>query len=248
MTTHIVILYYKRPQNLDQQLNNLNQQTQKNLHVHILNNGSTDLIPKTSSSAYHFQLSIVKRNNQHKCMERYFYVRDHLLTVRPSPSSSPLYVIFLDDDQLLPSPHWIKDLVIQAKPFHMLTWYGKTFTKNSDYWIPALTSSPTLIPRYRLISLDYGGPGGSLVCTSIFRPDSPLWNIPSDLKEKCYIMDDLWLCHNLNKENFQIQLAQLDPIVTINDIEPRIALFRQLIRNKRAFFKELQVLQVLQQS
>ena len=246
MVTHIVILYYKRPQNLDSQLDNLNLQTQKNLHVHILNNGSTDLIPKTSPSAYHFQLSIVKRNNQHKCMERYFYVRDHLLTTSPSssPSTSPSppYVIFLDDDQFLPSPHWVFQLVHQAKPFHMLTWYGKTFKKHSDYWIPALTSSRTLLPRHRLKSLDYGGPGGSLICTSIFRPDSPLWRISQELKEKCYIMDDLWLCHILKKQHVKIQLAQIQSIISIKDVEPGTALYRQLIRNKREFFKELQAL------
>ena len=228
---NIVMLCYNRIHNLKEQLHALEKQTvAEYIHLHLVNNNS-DLQKAIMEITNHSCLNITvqKCDNSHKCMERFFYARDHLY----SPKLD--YVIFVDDDQTF-DPTWVERMWLSARPKTFLTWYGKTFDKdNPNYWDKnALLFC--LKSKDQNISFDYGGPGGSIIDASIFAPTSKLFQFTD---EKPYYMDDLWLSYTAKACNFTIKHSCLPPIQITDESTSNLALYKSLYHDKQQYLEQL---------
>jgi hypothetical protein len=192
---HIVMCCWKRPENLPIQLENLNSQTvASRIHLHLLNNSVEnrevfeDIVARSLPTS-NIKISLTHYNNQYYGFQRFLYTRDTLLR-----SYNIDHVIFMDDDQLY-LPSWAENLYNSRKPETYMAWYCKSWTRNSlNYWKPPSQQADTA-------ELHYGGTGGSIIDTTVFRQGSKLWELPQDLHASTtiYNIEDLWLSFIIRK-------------------------------------------------
>ena len=184
---HIVMCCWKRPENLPIQLENLNSQTvASRIHLHLLNNSVENRevfeeIVARSLPTSNIKITLTHYNNKYYGFQRFLYTRDTLLK-----SYNIDHVIFMDDDQLY-LPSWVENLYNSRKPETYAAWYCKSWTRDSlNYWKSRQTDDQ---------ELHYGGTGGSIIDTTVFRQGSRLWDLPEDLPTglTVYNIEDLWL-------------------------------------------------------
>jgi hypothetical protein len=246
---HVVMCCWKRLEHLEQQIQNMNDQTvARRIHFHLLNNNpdTVEQISKIVSDAGHIytniRLHLSHYKNEFYGFQRFLYIRDVLLKYYNID-----YVIIIDDDQLFTND-WIEKMVALGKPQTYSPWYGKVWDSNNlDYWNGSYSTISDcrrgLKPN--ITAFQYGGTCGSILDVSIFRPDSKLWEIPNDLPEGVliYNIEDLWLSFVIRKYyGWSIQRTFLPEKHTLNtsgSASEGNALFKSLYPQKRVLLNYL---------
>lgn len=194
---HIILCYWKRIENLEKQINNLNEQTVSDkIILHLINNNLDNkeyienIISKLSPNLK-IKIKLSHYDNKYSCFQRFFYIRDKIMY-----NYYCTHVIIIDDDQLFHN-NWVKQMYMLKKPNTFISWYVKKWNKtNTDYWngsIINFTRNALGDKIYLKEEFDYGGPGGSIIDISIFDKKSELWDIPLSDKFNVYQIDDIWL-------------------------------------------------------
>ena len=208
---HIILCTYNRLYNIKKVLESLNNQTvSNNIILHILNNNiyKKNEINKEISEKYNFKIILRHYKNDNNIFERFIYARKLI-----SYLSNIKYLIFIDDDMIY-KKNWVEDLYNLRKPKHFITWYVKLFDlreKNIDYSFSSLItyddSNKNGNMNYKYGN--YGGPGGSIIDTEIFK-DEKLYKFP--FKNIKY-MDDIWISYYLSHiKKWKIMRSFLPPI------------------------------------
>lgn len=202
---NIIMCCWKRIENLETQLKNMNEQTIANkIILHLLNNNPeySDLLTQKINSYFNtfsnINIKLSHYCNQYLGFQRFLYIRDILI------KSGIEYVIMIDDDQIF-SSDWVEKLYSKREPKTYYAWYVKKWNKsNIDYWKGNILNKNTNPDEL----CHYGGTGGSLVDTSIFEPNSELWNIPKE--HNICLMEDLWLSFVvINHYGWQVKYSGL---------------------------------------
>lgn len=194
---HIILCYWKRIENLEKQINNLNEQTlSKKIILHLINNNLNNkgYIENTISRLIpNLKLKILTSHydNKYSCFQRFFYIKEKIIN-----NYYCTHVIIIDDDQIFPND-WVEKMYNLKKSNTFFSWYVKKWTKtNLDYWNGStikFTKNILTDKIYLKEEFDYGGPGGSIIDITIFNEKSELWNIPTSDKFNVYQIDDIWL-------------------------------------------------------
>jgi len=221
---HIVMCLWKRPENLAQQVENLNNQTvATRIHLHLLNNNSAnrerfeELVSTLIRIYTNIRVTLTHYNNEHCAFERFIYTRDILLK-----SFNIDYVIFMDDDQLFEST-WVEDLYKSRKPKTYIAWYCKKWAGNIDYWngsIVSITDCKMGIKVDISDNMHYGATCGAIIDTSIFISNSLLFKVPEDLPKGLSLyngIEDLWLSFIIRKVyRWRIERTSYREAITLN--------------------------------
>ena len=104
------------------------------------------------------------------------------------------YVIYFDDDQVLP-PNWVENIYKRARPLTYCSLFGRIFKKNVvkekiSYW------SDKIIPRSRnlafyspdITTFDFGGTCGCIVDSNVFSLEI-MFRCPKQYRN----LEDMWL-------------------------------------------------------
>jgi glycosyltransferase involved in cell wall biosynthesis len=193
---HVIMCCYKRWRNLPAIIKHMNTQTVASRIVfHIINTNPErwvdvqKAIPKT----------ICKILLYNTGANLYGFAR-FLLTKKLMRETILPYVIYVDDDQVLP-PSWVEDIYAKGSPLTMASWYGRVFKRQENvsylnYWLSDITYTELVTGKQRHIdSFDYAGTCGCIVDTNVFL---------SDMVFKCSLeyrngMEDLWLSFVIRK-------------------------------------------------
>lgn len=87
----------------------------------------------------------------------------------------------------------------------------------------------------------YGATCGSIIDTTIFRVDSNLWDIPSDVPVSVYYgVEDLWLSYILQANEWSIARSFLPPIcdITATDKEANSVSMCLVLRKEKQLLLE----------
>ena len=192
---HVIMCCYKRWKNLPEIIKHMNKQTVASRIVfHIVNTNPErwadvqKAIPKT--------ICKVKLYNTGKNI--FGYAR-FLLTKKLMRETILPYVIYVDDDQVLP-PSWVADIYAKGSPLTMASWYGRVFKRQDNvsslnYWLSDITYSELATGKQRHIdSFDYAGTCGCIVDTNVFLSDM-IFKCP--IEYRC--VEDLWLSFVIRK-------------------------------------------------
>jgi glycosyltransferase involved in cell wall biosynthesis len=202
---HIVMCYWKRPENLAIQLGNLNNQTvAKRIHLHLLNNNTQvasyldETVETLKPTFPNIKVTLTHYENKWFGFQRFLYIRDNLV-----PHFFVDYAIMMDDDQTW-ADDWVERMYALRKPKTYTCWFGRKWTlDNTDYWDGSIVQPPELrqLKKLEIREFQYGGTGGSIVDVNIFSRNSKLWEIPTDLPKDTmiYNIEDLWLSFILRK-------------------------------------------------
>lgn len=252
---HIVMCSYKRVCNLPEIIESLiNQSVFCKIHLHILNNNpvETDNInhiiknynknpsDKTQPNYKLIKITLNNYNNENNVFERFIYGRE-LRTYGIE------YIIYIDDDMKF-RPKWVERLYNKRKPKHFITWYIKLFVHNNkpiDYTSKDLIdinyNTDTIVTyndvtkneNTQYTTCNYGGPGGSIIDTSIFEHDD-FFNIPD---KEINLIDDIWISYYLiHILKWTIKRSYLVPLLIWNKQTIENALYSNLIERKRLWF------------
>ena len=252
---HIVMCSYKRVCNLPEIIESLiNQSVFCKIHLHILNNNpaETDNInhiiknynknpsDKTQPNYKLIKITLNNYNNENNVFERFIYGRE-LRTYGIE------YIIYIDDDMKF-RPKWVERLYNKRKPKHFITWYIKLFIHNNkpiDYTSKDLIdinyNTDTIVTynnvtkneNTQYTSGNYGGPGGSIIDTSIFENDD-FFHIPD---KEINLIDDIWISYYLiHILKWTIKRSYLVPLLIWNKQTIENALYSNLIERKRLWF------------
>lgn len=179
-TLKLIMCQWKRTDIIKKVLNKLNKQTDMNFELYIWNNSKINIDTECKGK---FNIYIYDSENNIGGMGR-FYLTHYLLK-----RDSFKYVIFFDDDQLLPD-----DFVTTCRQFKKektaYSWYGRVFYKDQPYTYVKKDNNQ-IIDYNRLKEFDYGGTGGMIVDTSVFSDDAFYFTMP---KEYLFV-EDLWLSY-----------------------------------------------------
>jgi hypothetical protein len=244
---HIVVCYWKRIENLETQLDNLNKQTVfKRIVLHIINNNPdyfvflTQKINEYSKIFSNIQIILSHYSNEYFGFQRFFYIRDVILK-----KFIVDYVIIIDDDQIFDFD-WVEKMYQLAKPQTYFTWYVKKWNKqNLDYWkgnvIKINKNSTKNIDPNEIFH--YGGTGGSIIDVNIFNPNSRLWEVPTNTQNySVYNIEDLWLSFVITYYyGWEIKFSNLfeKTLNYENSISKKQALSSTLFKEKQLFLQYL---------
>jgi hypothetical protein len=237
---HVIMCSWKRVCNLVNIIYNLNNQTvSKRIHFHILNNNineSNNITNIINSVKYNCDILISQENfdNKYNGFQRFLYIKDVLLKKYIID-----YVIIIDDDQYF-NNNWIENLYNIRKEKQYICWYGKIFNKKKlKYWQPICAVKGEFNNNNKM--LHYGGTGGSIIDTNIFKSDSRLWKIPTDLPVSVYNIEDLWLSFIITYYyNWKICPSCLPTSEYTNKDTQNNALYKTLKNEKQYLLKYLQ--------
>jgi glycosyltransferase involved in cell wall biosynthesis len=202
---HIVMCYWQRPNHLEVQLNNLNNQTvAKRIHLHILNNNVhfvkylNETLEKIKPKFTNIKVTMKHYKNEWYAFQRFLYIRDNLV-----PNYLIDYAIMMDDDSTW-ADDWVENMYKLRKPKTYTCWFGKKWTMdNIDYWEGSIiqTHECKYLKKLEIRDFHYGGTGGAIIDVNIFLKNSELWKIPNDLPEDTiiYNIEDLWLSFIMRK-------------------------------------------------
>lgn len=242
---HIIMCSYKRLCNIQTIIKSLNNQSvSSKIHLHILNNNKQEtdnlnnIINNTSTK---IKKTLKHYNNENNVFERFIYAKE----LRNKGIS---YVIFIDDDMEY-EPTWVEKMYTMKKPKYFITWYVKLFIYNNKL-LDYKNTNNSIILNYntdsvikyndlrnnsntRYIYGNYGGPGGSIIDTSIFE-NNDFFKLPHvDIK----LMDDIWISYYLiGKLNWTIRRSLLCPTLIWNSTTTQNALFNRIVSKKRTWF------------
>lgn len=194
---HIILCCWKRIENLEKQIINLNDQTVgEKIILHLINNNVDNkdhiknIINKLSSNLK-LKIILSHYDNKYSCFQRFFYIKEKIMY-----NYYCSHIIIIDDDQLFYND-WVEKMYKLKKPNTIFSWYVKKWKKtNLDYWNGSIIKFSKNILDDKIYleeEFDYGGPGGSIIDISIFNKKSKLWDIPINKKFNVYQIDDLWL-------------------------------------------------------
>jgi hypothetical protein len=196
---HIVMCCWKRTENLEIQVKNLNEQTiAKRIHLHLINNNVdtvdtlNSMVPDLSQKYTNIKLSVTHYQNKYFGFQRFFYIRDNLIK-----QYNIDYVIIIDDDQIFKN-NWVEKMYEKRQPQTHIAWYGKKWVPDSiNYWKDSIVTYGDCYrnTKENCKEFHYGGTGGMIIDVSIFNSTSKLWDIPTDLPSNTtvYNIEDLWL-------------------------------------------------------
>lgn len=182
-TLKIIMCQWKRTTLIPDLLKNLDEQYDMNFELYIWNNSGLNIDSYCKSK---FNIYVYDSIYNVGGIGR-FYMVNHLLR-----TSSFDYVIFFDDDQILP-PDFVSVCRKIKKKNTCYSWYGRIFYKNKPYTYFECNDNG-IIDYRTLESFDYGGTGGMIIDTPVFLDDEFYFTMP---KEYLFI-EDLWLSYYLN--------------------------------------------------
>lgn len=190
---HLVMCCYKRHHNLTKIINSIESQSvASRIVLHIINTNPA----KWSETTYirkhmplrNIKLVICNTNENLYGYARFLYTKQ-LLRKEILP-----YVIFFDDDQVLP-PKWVENIYKRAQPLSYICWFGRIFKKNllkekMSYWDDKINSECRRLALYSsdIKTFDFGATCGCIVDTNIFRLEI-LFKCPKQYRN----IEDLWL-------------------------------------------------------
>jgi len=243
---HIIMCSYKRVCNIPNILKSLdNQSVSSSIHLHLLNNNNQEIdnlnnIINTAST--NIKKTLKHYNNENNVFERFIYTKELY-------KMGILYVIYIDDDMVYESK-WVEKMYNMRQPKHFITWYVKLFKHKNHQIDYKNASNDTILLNYNKDSViknddvrkntntkymygNYGGPGGSIIDTSIFD-NNDFFKLPhEDIK----LMDDIWISYYLiGKLNWTIKRSLLCPVLLWNKTTTDNALFDRVSSKKKVWF------------
>ena len=253
---HIVMCSYKRVCNLSEIIESLiNQSIFHKIHLHILNNNPVETtninniierynskipIDKTLFNNKTIKITLKNYNNENNVFERFIYGKE-LRTLGIN------YIIYIDDDMKF-RPKWVERLYNKRTPKHFITWYIKLFMNNnnqieykSNNLININYNTDSILTYNDVVTNEntkyaygnYGGPGGSIIDTSIFDNDD-FFDIPD---KEIKLIDDIWISYYLkHKLKWTIKRSYLVPVLIWNKQIIQVALYNRLVNRKRLWF------------
>lgn len=244
---HIVMCYFNRPENLEMQIKNLNEQTVAyKIYLHILNNNSkyinllSDLVEKLSKIYTKIKIILSHYDNLYFGFQRFIYIKDVLIKKYICD-----YVCIIDDDQIF-NIDWVEKMYKLAKPKTYYSWYVKKWDKlNIDYWSGNTLKIPKMNKdkKYLEFNFDYGGTCGSIIDANIFHPNSLLWitELINTSDFTIYNIEDLWLSFIIKHfYGWEIKYSMLPEKETLNypnSSSKNNSLYLTLHREKQLFLE-----------
>ena len=232
---HIILCTYNRIYNLENVLQSLHIQTVSNqIVLHLLNNNISqkDQIEQLILTKYNFRIILTHYNNENNIFERFIYAKKFISYV-----PNVKYLLFIDDDMTYENT-WVEKMYDLRKPKHYISWYVKLYDlreKRINYLNSShITYENSIKNTNKTVQYgNYGGPGGSIIDTDIFK-DNDFYNLPI---ERIKYMDDIWLSYYVSHiKKWKIMRSFLAPHLiparhhTLYDLKKR---------EKNAFFKYL---------
>lgn len=168
-----------------------NQICNRHIHLHLINNNYDEkdkLEEIVSGLETLFTLHITHYKNELFGFQRFPYIRDVVMKQYLAD-----YVIIIDDDQLF-NDTWVRDMWNKRKPETYSGWCCKKFTRHAyNYYNDSIVKYRDLIDNKKTditTNMHYIGTGGCIIDTSIFLPNSLLWDTP-DVAD----VEDMWLSY-----------------------------------------------------
>lgn len=235
---HIVMCCYARHHHLSTIINAIDNQTVASKIVfHIINTNpekwNDTVLIKNNTPVKNIILRLCNTGSNLYGYSRFLYTKYLLKTEIIS------YIIFIDDDQILP-PEWIEKLYKIRCPLIYSCQYGCVFKKYKtaseyNYWNRTFTNIDGNYNKILPNSLDYGGTCGCIVDTNIF-----LFSIFFKCPKQYRNVEDLWLSYIVNfilGKNIQIFPISLGKNI-ISDRE-ETAMWKKIIEHKIDFLRLL---------
>lgn len=197
---NIIFATYSRNHYLDKIINSLENQTNKNIHLHILDNNTDKNTQKgidTILSKHNkIKITLYRYNINYNCISRIFLIKKLFTSLYME------YIVIFDDDQIH-HDYWIERLLKECKPLSTLSWYGKVFD-SVDYW--NTNSKKEKIISYQDIEhkrkdkmklFKYFGPGGCIFDANLFYFNE-LFDY-NKYSTNIYKIDDIWMSFIFDK-------------------------------------------------
>ncbi len=247
---HIILCSYGRIHNIPKILNSLNYQSvADNIHLHILNNNKDDVDILNNIVRQNNKINITLKHldNSQNVFIRFIYAKE-------LAHKGVEYVIFIDDDMLY-EQNWVKNMYSIKEKKTFITWYIKIYLYNKkqiDYNLKSSENCTRLLLNYSNDSTlrmkhmlnnsyrnkkygNYGGPGGSIIDTDIFKNEN-FFVLPND---DVKIMDDIWISYQLIRMKWRIKRSFLPPIPINDKKTQKVALYNKIKIKKNYFFNSL---------
>ena len=185
----IVMCCYNRIDLITETIKSLREQTDRNFILYIWNNKPSQrdlLIDNINRSNPNFNVLCHQSVENVGGIGRFYMIRELLKT------NDYKYVIFIDDDQRL-DKHVVEKFRKAMKPKHSYNWYGRKFIKGEPYvniypdGHVTMNAQPINVDE----PYDYGGTGGMVIDTDVFKHDDLFRTLPRKFK----FVEDLWLSY-----------------------------------------------------
>ena len=196
-TIHLIMCCYKRHHHLKDIIKSVDNQTVASQIVfHIINTNpekwDETIEIKNTTPIKNIKIRLCNTGVNLYGYARFLYTK-HLLKTETIP-----YVIFFDDDQLLPQD-WIKKLYAMRQPFIYMCQYGAIFRRYDtvseySYFDRTFSNSAGNIKLNLPEKIDYGATSGCIVDTQIFLNDI-FFRCPRPYRNG---VEDLWLSYFVN--------------------------------------------------
>jgi len=200
-TTHLIMATFCRNKNLVKIFDMILQQTNKNIHLHLIDNNTELHLQKEIDALIEkyndkIHISLHRYNYNYHCITRLYIIKD--LYRRTYLEN----VIIFDDDQLY-DEHWVDMYIKKFKPLSVLSWYGKIFEKD-DYWNKDANYENILSygdlefsRKQHFKTFAYFGPGGCIIDVNLFLFNE-LYNF-NNYSENIFKIDDIWMSFAFSK-------------------------------------------------
>jgi hypothetical protein len=193
---HLIMCCYKRHHHLKDIIKAVDNQTVASQIVfHIINTNpekwDETIEIKNTTPVKNITIRLCNSGVNLYGYAQFLYTK-HLLKTETIP-----YVIFFDDDQLLPQD-WIKKIYAMRQPFIYMCQYGTIFRRYDtvseySYFDRTFSNSVGNIKLNLPNIIDYGGTGGCIVDTHVFLSNI-LFRCPKQYRN----IEDLWLSYIVN--------------------------------------------------
>jgi len=226
---YIFMCSWKRLYNLDHLLTNLNEQTCASKIVFNIWNNNVEKIDELNNILKNRNDLTYKINIKHNDKNTFAFGRFIHMTEFDID-----YAIIIDDDQLFSNDYFEK-LWNMRKKNTFITWYGAILNKR-NYWDRTIIDIHNIVNNEKkyIVEYEYGGPGGSLIDTSIIK-NNEFMNIPIEY----LVADDIWLSYVVKKMGWTIQRSFLPPILLISERDEKEAMYLTVGKNKHNLYSRL---------
>jgi glycosyltransferase involved in cell wall biosynthesis len=194
----IVLLTWKRVHTLQNTLNELSEQTNKNFELYISNGNleASSIIDKISRPFKDsMKITVLHQGNKDYSFRR-------LILGNELSKKGFEAIIFLDDDVSVPST-FVQECLSHYNPKSYMSWYAWKFDGSGDYFKRIRVRRPQ-------DKVDYGGAGVSIIDASIFKHSNILKNVPKE----AFQIEDLWTSYCVaNTDGWSVKYLPLTGIV-----------------------------------
>lgn len=186
----VIMCTYNRIELINKTIECLNRQTFNKFALYIWNNspGKKKLLLKNiANSEPNFPIYIYNSDENVGGIGR-FYLINHLIK-----TINYKYSIFIDDDQIL-GEKVIENFVKTARPKCSYNWYGRKFIRGKPYYNvddDNNNKKPVQVKVKFGNLYDYGGTGGMIIDTDIFKDEDFFKSLPKEYK----FVEDLWMSY-----------------------------------------------------